>query len=286
MPWTPVTGTMNDDGGRAVLPRREAGMAETVWERLREYAATQTGVFTSQEAISWFNRHYPGTNARTLRTHIRNASGNVENRSWAQDREPFLVRVGWGEFRRATPEEVARWRETRGDAADEQRGAGARHQGEAVRHASPGESDRLVFEWFSEENTQRLLVEWLRAEGWTIVRTANTATHEHGIDVVAERAGEHIGIEVKGFPSRFYAAGPMRGQVKTTRPLAQAPKWFAHALVPAMRLRTAEPGWRSVICFPDFQVYRDLHAQTAVSLRVAGIETWLVSEAGEVDTDL
>ena len=80
-------------------------------------------------------------------------------------------------------------------------------------------------EWHTEENTQRLLVEWLAGEGWTIVRTANTATREHGLDVVAERDGQRLGVEVKGYPSRFYVTGPNRGQVKTSTPKEQAKKW-------------------------------------------------------------
>ena len=91
----------------------------------------------------------------------------------------------------------------------------------------PAEGDPAS-EWHTEENTQRLLVEWLAGEGWTIVRTANTATREHGLDVVAERDGQRLGVEVKGYPSRFYVAGPKKGQVKTSTPKEQAKKWYAH----------------------------------------------------------
>ena len=40
--------------------------------------------------------------------------------------------------------------------------------------------------------------------GWHIVSTADTASKERGVSVVAERAGETLGIEVNGFPSRGY----------------------------------------------------------------------------------
>jgi len=138
-------------------------------------------------------------------------------------------------------------------------------------------------EWHTEENTQRLLVEWLRAQGWTIVRTANTATREHGVDVVAELGGERLGVEVKGYPSTVYAAGSKKGQPKTTTPANQAPKWFSHALVPAMKLRTREPASRSVMCFPDFPIYRKLWTETAPSLVGAGIEVWVVGPDGGVE---
>jgi hypothetical protein len=70
--------------------------------------------------------------------------------------------------------------------------------------------------------------------------------------------------------------------VKTSTPKEQAKKWYAHALVPAMRLRTREPDSLSVMCFPDFPVYRELYAETAVSLLAAGIDVWLVSQDGGV----
>jgi len=148
--------------------------------------------------------------------------------------------------------------------------------------AAPDIGDRAS-EWHTEENTQRLLVEWLAGERWTIVRTANTATRAHGVDVVAERDGQRLGVEVKGYPSRFYVTGPNRGQVKTSTPKGQAKKWYANALVPAMRLRTREPNSLSVMCFPDFPVYRELHADTAVSLLAAGIDVWVVSQDGGVE---
>lgn len=78
-------------------------------------------------------------------------------------------------------------------------------------------------------------------------------------------------------------AGPKKGEQKPTKPVEQAKKWFAHALVPAMKLRTMEPEWRSVMCFPDFPVYRTLHGDTAPSLRSAGIEVWLVQHDGQVE---
>ena len=248
------------------------GEARTVWELLREYAATQSGAFTSQEALSWFRSHAPDkANERTIRTHIRGASWNVENRSQFSSKAPFLTKLDRGLFRRARPVELEAWR------------AGAPGPVRAPMPASaPAEGDPAS-EWHTEENTQRLLVEWLAGEGWTIVRTASTATREPGIDVVAERDGQRLGIEVKGYPSRFYVTGPNRGQVKTSTPKEQAKKWYAHALVPAMRLRTREPHSLSVICFPDFPVYRELYADTALSLHSAAIDVWVVSQDGVVE---
>lgn len=128
----------------------EPGEPETVWEQLRAYALTQQGSFTSQEAISWFARHYPGTNDQTLRVHMRNASTNVGDRSWASSREPFLTRVERGVFRNATPREVDAWREGRIDST------------KATDAVAVLDSDAPAFEWHTEAHTQALLVEWLK----------------------------------------------------------------------------------------------------------------------------
>lgn len=48
----------------------------------------------------------------------------------------------------------------------------------------------------------------LAGEGWRILSVANTATKEHGVDVIASRDDQTVGVEVKGFPSRGYASAP------------------------------------------------------------------------------
>ncbi len=40
----------------------------------------------------------------------------------------------------------------------------------------------------------------LAVDGWRILSVANTATKEHGIDVIASRDGQTAGVEVKGYP--------------------------------------------------------------------------------------
>lgn len=245
----------------------------TVWENLREFAAVQSEPFTSQDVVSWFHRCAPTqANDRTIRTHVRGACWNVVNRSQFAAREPFLTKIDRGLFRCATVEEIEKWRASR--VASPVSGVNAPRLGSDVEPS---------FEWHTEEHTQRLLVGWLEREGWTILRAANTVSREHGIDVVAQRDGARVGVEVKGFPSRFYVNGPRKGLVKPTAPKDQAKKWFAHAVVPAMRLRTQEPGSLSVMCFPDFPVYRMLYGETASSLHAAGIQVWLVSESGDVE---
>ena len=140
----------------------------------------------------------------------------------------------------------------------------------------------LAGEWHTEANVQASLVTALAADGWRILSVANTATKEHGIDVIASRDGQTVGIEVKGFPSRGYADPARANEVKRTSPSTQAGHWYSQAVLAAMRLRGKEPAWRSVIALPDFPRYHDLHAETAGSLAAAQIEVWWVDQAGAV----
>lgn len=139
-------------------------------------------------------------------------------------------------------------------------------------------------EWHTEANVQALLVTALVGEEWRIISVANTATKEHGIDVIASRRGQTAGIEVKGFPSRNYADPLRAGEVKRTNPSSQARHWYAEAVLAAMQLRGKEPEWRSVIALPDFPRYRSLYAQTSGSLHAAQIEIWWVSARGTIET--
>jgi len=51
--------------------------------------------------------------------------------------------------------------------------------------------------WHTEARVQAAVVRTLQANGWQIVSQADTATKEHGIDVVASRGRQTAGIEVK-----------------------------------------------------------------------------------------
>ena len=137
-------------------------------------------------------------------------------------------------------------------------------------------------EWHTEANVQASLVTALAGAGWRILSVANTATKEHGIDVIASCDGQTVGIEVKGFPSRGYADPARAGEVKRTSPSTQAGHWYSQAVLAAMRLRGKEPTWHNVIALPDFPRYRDLHDETAGSLAAAQIQVWWVDEAGAV----
>lgn len=246
----------------------------SVWDLVRQFAEAQRGAWKQEEIVSWFRRHAPDqAKDGTVRAHVRGAAWNVGDRSQFAGREPFLTRVDTGWFRMATEAELAAWREA-GDRPAEAVAA------PVIAEPRP---DVDPADWHTEENVQRLLVERLSSTGWTILRTANTATGETGIDVVAERNGETVGIEVKGYPSKTYARGAQKGQPKRTAPSTQAAHWFSHAILAAMKLRVAQPSWQSVMAFPDFPRYRRLYAATAAPLAAAGIEVWLVSQDGVIE---
>lgn len=271
--------------------RVPSGESPTVWDRLREYAATQSGPFTSQEALSWFRRHAPSkANDRTIRTHVRGACWNVGDRSQFSSREPFLTRIDRGLFRRATIDEIERWRsEAEPHASAAERVAAVRRTAGAstaparparLPEAPPGETAHLSGEWHTEANVQSSLVTALVTDGWRILSVANTATRERGIDVVAALDGQTVGIEVKGYPSREYADPARAGEAKRTRPSTQAGHWYSQVVLAAMRVRGKEPTWRSVIVLPDFPRYRELHSQTVGSLSAAQIEVWWIDQRG------
>jgi hypothetical protein len=139
-------------------------------------------------------------------------------------------------------------------------------------------------EWHTEANVQAFLVTALVSDGWRILSVANTATKEHGIDVIAGGDGQAVGVEVKGFPSRGYADPTRSGEVKRTSSSTQAGHWYSQAVLAAMRLRGKEPEWLSVIALPDFPRYRELYAETSGSLAAAQIAVWWLSQDGIVHT--
>lgn len=137
--------------------------------------------------------------------------------------------------------------------------------------------------WHTEANVQAAVVTKLVKDGWTIRSVADTVTKERGVDVICEKGGRTVGVEVKGFPTRMYADPSRASETKPTAPSTQAGHWFAQAILAAMRLRGREPAWRSVIALPDFPRYRNLHIETKDSLNAAQIEVWWVHADGTVN---
>jgi len=60
-------------------------------------------------------------------------------------------------------------------------------------------------EWAWEGDVQDLFAAFLGQHGWTILGMADTATKQHGVDVLASKGDRLLGAEVKGCPSKGYA---------------------------------------------------------------------------------
>lgn len=86
----------------------------------------------------------------------------------------------------------------------------------------------------------------------------------------------------RGSPAAATPTPARAGEIKRTSPSTQAGHWYSQAVLAAMRLRSKEPAWRSVIALPDFSRYRDLYAETSGSLAAAQIDVWWVDQTGEV----
>jgi len=137
-------------------------------------------------------------------------------------------------------------------------------------------------EWSWEGNVQSCLVTYLAANGWSILRVADTARRERGVDIIAGRDGQRLLIEVKGWPSGAYVRGERAGQSKPTQPTLQATHWFAEALTSLIR-RGAEPGSRLAMGLPDMSRYRTLLGEAGWALKQLGITVYLVAADGAVE---
>ncbi len=136
--------------------------------------------------------------------------------------------------------------------------------------------------WDWEGNVQATLCRWLAAQGWALRQVADTASKERGTDVVADRAGERIHIEVKGFPSTTYSDPRRAGELKPTQPTLQAAHWYAGALLKALQLRQSHPDESVAMAFPDRPRYRSLLESTASTLTTMRVTVFLVAEDGSV----
>lgn len=136
--------------------------------------------------------------------------------------------------------------------------------------------------WFWEGNVQLLFIAHLQAHGWTVVSAADTESLQRGIDVVAERGGQRLVAEVKGWPGDTYARGSKAGLPKPTAATLQARHWFAGAVLSAMALREQEPESMVVIALPDYPRYRKLTGSVVTALRTLTIAVMLLDEQGGV----
>jgi hypothetical protein len=155
--------------------------------------------------------------------------------------------------------------------------------------APPRAGDRLsvpspaapVDDWAWEGNVQSGVVTQLAATGWRIVAVADTARRQQGADIIAERDGARLLVEVKGWPSTTYARGDRAGQSEPTQPTLQATHWFAEGLTTLIR-RASDLSVRLALALPDMPRYRTLLAEAGWAIQRLDIIVYLVEADGAV----
>ena len=133
-----------------------------------------------------------------------------------------------------------------------------------------------------EADVQAQIVEHLTRNGWYIVRVANTASREQGIDIIANKGSLTLAIEVKGWPGTAYADPRRAHETKPTAPSLQARHWFSHAVLASLLMPNAHPDYEIAIGLPDMQTYRNLHGRIAGSLQTLGVKVLFVDSSGNV----
>ncbi|MCL5995778.1 MAG: MarR family transcriptional regulator [Chloroflexi bacterium] len=126
--------------------------------------------------------------------------------------------------------------------------------------------------WYWEGCVQARVEQYLRAQGYTILRTANTATHERGKDIEAQKDGRPLWVSVKGYP---------RG-TKRTQPGGQAVLWFKDAMFDMLVWHGVKTAADLALAFPDFPRYHKSLAKVAWLQPVIKFDVFWVSESGEV----
>lgn len=126
--------------------------------------------------------------------------------------------------------------------------------------------------WFWEGNVQAQVVKYLVAQQFLIRSVADTASHQHGVDIIAERDGRQLWISVKGYP---------QGTEKT-QPTTQAGHWFKNVVFDMLAYRGENKSIKLGIALPDFPRYRSLAARIAWFKAVADFVYFWVQENGEV----
>lgn len=138
-------------------------------------------------------------------------------------------------------------------------------------------------DWAWEGNVQARVVTYLAGTGWNIISVADTARRAQGTDILAERDGRRLLVEVKGWPSTTYARGERAGQPKPTQPTLQAAHWFADGLTSVIR-RGRDATALLALALPDKPRYRTLLDQVGWALARLDITTYLVADDGSVQT--
>jgi len=127
--------------------------------------------------------------------------------------------------------------------------------------------------WSWEGKVQDVVSEYLRREGYRIIRCADTASRQAGKDIEAESDAGPLWVTVKGYPT-----GTPR-----TRPSTQAAHWFKEALFDIVAWRGENSAAGLALALPDFPRYRSLAERVAWLQPVARFSFIWVMEDGTVE---
>ena len=127
--------------------------------------------------------------------------------------------------------------------------------------------------WYWEGNVQARIVAFLKAEGYSVLSAADTASRETGKDIVARTpSGEQLWISVKGYPERS----------RNT----QARHWFSQAIFDVVMYRDEDSKSQLTIGLPaGFTTYENLSKRVLWLRRNLPFSIYWVSEDGSVSRD-
>jgi len=146
-------------------------------------------------------------------------------------------------------------------------GGKPRPQERKVRPEPSSEPDKP---WYWEGNVQDKIVRHLQKECWEIVSSANTATREAGIDIVASKDGEEMWVSVKGWPEKSVNV--------------QARHWFSGAIFDLVLYKDKNPDVRLAIGLPaGISTYQNLIPRVSWLRENLPFKIITASEHGEVE---
>lgn len=140
-------------------------------------------------------------------------------------------------------------------------------------------------DWFGESNISKALVEYLKEQGYKIIKDNSGNKSAKGIDIIAEKDGKRELIEIKGYPSIFFANGEP-GVLKAASPHLQSAHWFDGCLSSTIKNYEKENDVL-VMAYPACARYEELmHVRQAFFTdHNVSIKIYFVKEDGSVVID-
>lgn len=126
--------------------------------------------------------------------------------------------------------------------------------------------------WYWEGCVQAKTIEYLVSQKFSIVSSADTASRQRGVDIIAERNGRQLWISAKGYPQA----------TARTLPTLQAAHWFKEAIFDLLVYRAESKTNKLGIALPDFPRYHSLAAKINWLKPVTDFVFFWVRENGEV----